>query len=213
MQTQFEFLSTSERNFSKIRQHQLFFPVRFILSLRNFTDGLIYHVRFLLEKSSWLLVSRRRQDVVKFPEIDHAHIYEPRDYLYRSISAKTSFFFFFPSTIHHVKVRFDSATMTSIQTSIALRSFPCKSEAIFFYRARTYVTRRDASTGEEEEEEVLRVRENRITSTMYALRSRQSEEVAWKISFRKKKKERKEESKGATSVREINGKLTQEVKQ
>lgn len=37
--------------------------------------------------------------------------------------------------------------MTSIQTSIALRSFPCKSEAIFFYRARTYVTRRDASTG------------------------------------------------------------------
>lgn len=104
--------------------------------------------------------------------------------------------------------------MTSIQTSIALRSFPCKSEAIFFYRARTYVTRRDASTGEEEEEEeVLRVRENRITSTMYALRSRQSEEVAWKISFRKKKKERKEESKGATSVREINGKLTQEVKQ
>lgn len=101
--------------------------------------------------------------------------------------------------------------MTSIQTSIALRSFPCKSEAIFFYRARTYVTRRDASTGEEEE--VLRVRENRITSTMYALRSRQSEEVAWKISFRKKKKERKEESKGATSVREINGKLTQEVKQ
>lgn len=102
--------------------------------------------------------------------------------------------------------------MTSIQTSIALRSFSCKSEAIFFYRARTYVTRRDASTGEEEEE-VLRVRENRITSTMYALRSRQSEEVAWKISFRKKKKERKEESKGATSVREINGKLTQEVKQ
>lgn len=147
VQTQFEFLSTSERNFSKIRQHQLFFPVRFILSLRNFTDGLIYHVRFLLEKSSWLPVSRRRQDVVKFPEIDHAHIYEPRDYLYRSISAKTSFFFFFPSTIHHVKVRFDSATMTSIQTSIALRSFPCKSEAIFFYRARTYVTRRDASTG------------------------------------------------------------------
>lgn len=93
--------------------------------------------------------------------------------------------------------------MTSIQTSIALRSFPCKSEAIFFYRARTYVTRRDASTGEEEEEEVLRVRENRITSTMYALRSRQSEEVAWKISFRKKKKERKK-----ARERRVLGRLT-----
>lgn len=65
------------------------------------------------------------------------------------------------------------------------------------------MTRHDAhQRPEEEEEEVLRVRENRITSTMYALRSRQSEEVAWKISFRKKKKKKgkeKKENKGARS--------------
>lgn len=65
------------------------------------------------------------------------------------------------------------------------------------------MTRHDAhQRPEEEEEEVLRMRENRITSTMYALRSRQSEEVAWKISFRKKKKKKgkeKKENKGARS--------------
>lgn len=64
------------------------------------------------------------------------------------------------------------------------------------------MTRHDAHQRPEEEEEVLRVRENRITSTMYALRSRQSEEVAWKISFRKKKKKKgkeKKENKGARS--------------
>lgn len=93
------------------------------------------------------MISNRipKKDVVKFPEIDRAHIYKPRDYLYRSISVKASFFFFFFSirTIHHVKVRFDSATMTSIQTSIASRSSPpVRAKRYFFIAHVRDATRR-----------------------------------------------------------------------
>lgn len=146
------------------------------------------------------MISNRipKKDVVKFPEIDRAHIYKPRDYLYRSISVKASFFFFFffPSARY----------VTSKYVSIARRWRRFKRPSLHdrlplyersdIFLSRTYVTRRDASAARRSPSSAWK---SHHVDDMCALRSRQSKEVVWKISFRKKEKNK--ESKGATSIK------------